>query len=402
MKGLTRFLTIFLNEQLFLLRDIVEQTMKMYKCLFSILCCLTFVECNLFKDIIFTAAKVAFDLYGFIFEDDPSIDQELLLRQVADKIAQSNDILKWDILHTMQLNKIEETRLEIHSALNDLNIWINNVQSERTHHVKDKNGTIEITSPRERNNDVNGEIFKKRALSAVPRIRYLPRHIGEHIPGTDKNVIELFVQKTRCNMTAFYAFKHSMLELIETGIVVEFTSLRLEGKRNMHEEKKYWRREMKPLIDWFDALEDDCRQKRRTLALEDLGATNDVGTIREMTKERYLWNWTDVIIASNDIPDKSFYYSVNPHKTLFHKNSQGARKFLIYNDGEHTPNMENAWRTIIDSINEVGWIDESGNAVNIGKHLRHVLNRNYIKYKALIVYFVGDRFTPTVQIDQGK
>jgi len=119
------------------------------------------------------------------------------------------------------------------------------------------NGTETLPCSKE---GIYRDLFEKRAYDAMPLIRYLRRFITENIPGTSKNLVELFAEKFSCNMAEFNTFKTAMFNLVKDGMFIEFTCLRLMGQQSLTIEENYWSAEMEQMLEIFEEQEITCNR----------------------------------------------------------------------------------------------------------------------------------------------
>jgi len=119
------------------------------------------------------------------------------------------------------------------------------------------NGTETLPCSKE---GIYRELFEKRAYDAMPLIRYLRRFITENIPGTSKNLVELFAEKVSCNIAELNKFKTEMFNLVKDGMFIEFTWLRLMGQQSLTIEKDYWNAEMEQMLEIFKKQEITCKR----------------------------------------------------------------------------------------------------------------------------------------------
>jgi len=94
----------------------------------------------------------------------------------------------------------------------------------------------------------------------MPLIRYLRRFITENIPGTSKNLVELFAEKVSCNMVELDKFKTAMFNLVKDGMFIEFTWLRLKGRQSLTIEENYWSAEMEQMLERFEEQKITCNR----------------------------------------------------------------------------------------------------------------------------------------------
>ncbi|WAR22098.1 hypothetical protein MAR_016072 [Mya arenaria] len=343
--------------------------------------------------LIIKACDLALNVVEF-FSDSGSSEHEELLEKIVDKIDKSNEALKWHIVQVLQLNKVEDTRLEIHSALIDLKNWIT-AETEQSSE-EPETGILQASYSK----DAYKGIFQRRTFDAIPRIRYLARHFVDNIPGTSKSLIELILEPKRCNLTALFEIQEDVLKLISSGIFLEMTLMSLEGETTLRNEKLYWEHEVSDVLDEFKAREKECRSKRRFLALDDLKQTRDIAKLHKSNSECFLWAWNDILMFDEDIPDGLLSYSVDPATSLYTDDTDDLRKMVIYGEHENYTTADNVGGIIWNAIYDHS-LNESTKAKDISDVIKRELIENKVVYKAVVVYFTDNlsRYHPKVHID---
>ncbi|XP_052255552.1 uncharacterized protein LOC127861189 [Dreissena polymorpha] len=173
----------------------------------------------------------------------------------------------------LQINKIDETHLQIHSIMIDLKNLLEAKEPERSDYKR---------------------VFMARSPLAIPRARYLSKHLLQVIPEINKNIIEKLADTSRCNLTALQDLQTEMNELMLNSLLIELTVLGTSKILSFSRINDFWQKQIADISPEIERIQHKCESKIPKLILEDMDECLNPKQLQMANKERYLWTWNDI------------------------------------------------------------------------------------------------------------
>lgn len=235
----------------------------------------------------------------------------------------------------------------------------------------------------------------------IKHIRFLPDILEYKIPGTSSNLVDLFADNTRCNMTAISEFQHFYTKLLSDGISLDVVHILLTSNLTLNVTIEDWRIQIDMVSRVLDNQVKHCISKFSDYENEDIQAANDAVTLWTNNGNRYPWIKCDVMFLK-PFGTFQFLYIKHTEDHLFWYRSDLNKIAIFYNKNETKRDpaiLANATEKFKSAIQ--GMSDENA-AKNVGIAVEDHLKVQGYSVKALVVFFEGgDFYSENLLFDEG-
>ena len=340
----------------------------------------SFVVLNIFKSSI-DIFKTGFKIIDFIRKENSGFTEDVKgkLEEVRNDIermvrSSTTDIIR-EITLQNKLDRIESIVKELRSLLIDMKNYV----------------LADNENDRENYESLFLERFDQRV---VAMIRGLPRLLSYTVPGFSEPLMELIVDKSKCNMTAIHNFQIFYAEILSDGFTLQLVFRELL-KVTTTDVKDFWNKSLPRVQKQFDNMEKTCKERLPQYAADEIKQTIDADAMYRNCKERYTWAWCNVLYYPPMGTHQFHYHKFVPDFIFWNGASSSSRnQIMIIGDTEvnvqgwDPVQINRALASNHESFrSDIEWSEDTSAAKKVGNAVEEFVKNKGFQIKAIIVFF---------------